>query len=122
VYTTVVFHEVSGDAIGNIIREMHRLLTPGGVAINLDAAGRKEDMTAWQLISGSIDMDFNNEIGWNDSVGADYPALYREAGFPGSKVGYQPPTAKAEKGNTLFHESGYTGAGGSWYISSARKS
>ncbi len=121
IYTTVVFHEISGDAIENVIHEMHRLLAPGGVAINLDAAARKEDMTTWQLISGSLDMDFNNEIGWNDSVATDYAALYRRAGFPASKVGYQPPVAKAEPGNTLFHESGYTGVGGSWYISSARK-
>ncbi len=121
VYTTVVFHEVSGEATQNIIHEMHRLLAPGGVAINLDAAGRRDDLTTWQLISGAIDMDFNNEYGWNASVGMDYASVYRQAGFPSSKIGYQPPVAKAERGNALFHESGYTGAGGSWYITSARK-
>jgi hypothetical protein len=100
---------------------MHRLLAPGGVAINLDAAGRRDDLTTWQLISGAIDMDFNNEYGWNASVGMDYASVYRQAEFPSSKIGYQPPVAKAERGNALFHESGYTGAGGSWYITSARK-
>ncbi len=122
VYSTALFHEVSGEAIRNIIHEMHRVLKPGGVAINLDVAGRRADLTTWELISGSIDMDFNNEVGWNDSVAADYPALYAEAGFPSSRTGYQLQIPKAERGSTQFREAGYKGVGGGWYITSAQKS
>jgi SAM-dependent methyltransferase len=121
IYTTVVFHEVSGPAIENIIAEAHRLLKPGGVLINLDVAGRYDDLTTWQKISGNIDENFNNEVGWTASVTADYDALYRNAGFQEVRVGYQPPLAKAERGQALFHATGYSGVGGSWYISSGRK-
>jgi ubiquinone/menaquinone biosynthesis C-methylase UbiE len=121
VYTTVVFHEVSAAAMRNILGEMHRLLAPGGVAVNLDVAGRYEDLSTWQRLSGTLDMNFNNEYGWLDAVRADLYRLYRTAGFATARVGYQPPVARAEPGVTGFHETGYRGPGGSWYISSAAK-
>ena len=121
VFTSVVFHEVSYPAIVNIIHEMHRLLRPGGVAINLDVAGRYEELTTWQRISGSLDMDYNNEIGWKASTTADYKSIYRDAGFSDVRVGYQPAATSAESGVNAFHEWGYKGVGASWYISSAQK-
>jgi ubiquinone/menaquinone biosynthesis C-methylase UbiE len=121
VYTTVVFHEVSAAAIQNILGEMHRLLAPGGVAVNLDVAGRYEELSTWQRISGTLDMSFNNEYGWLNAVRANLHDLYRKAGFPSARVGYQPPVARAERGVAGFHETGYRGPGGSWYLSSAEK-
>jgi SAM-dependent methyltransferase len=121
VYTTVVFHEISAAAMQNILGEMHRLLAPGGVAVNLDVAGRYAELSTWQRISGALDMSFNNEYGWLGAVSADLQGLYRKAGFAAARVGYQPPVPRAERGAAGFHETGYRGPGGSWYISSAAK-
>jgi SAM-dependent methyltransferase len=121
VYTAIVFHEVSTAAMRNIIGEMHRLLAPGGVAVNLDVAGRYEELSTWQRVSGALDMSFNNEYGWLGAVSADLHGLYREAGFASPRIGYQPPVARAERGVPAFHDRGYRGPGGSWYISSAAK-
>jgi SAM-dependent methyltransferase len=80
-----LFHETSGKAVRNIVREIHRLLTPGGVTLHSDPQlGRGLDphdayMHDW-------DTYYNNEPFWGPLHDIPPADLFGNAGFPRSSV------------------------------------
>lgn len=80
-----LFHETSGKAIRNIVREIHRLLKPGGVTMHSDPQlGRGLD--PHDAFLHDWDTYYNNEPFWGPlhDIGAE--RLFVEAGFPKDSV------------------------------------
>ena len=82
VVSHILLHEAPPDAVRNILRETHRLLSPGGLMVHADfpGYGALDPLTAFL-----IDWDTwnNNEPFWGPMRDMDVPKAAREAGFTG---------------------------------------
>jgi SAM-dependent methyltransferase len=121
VFSCVLLHETSPEALRNILAESHRLLAPGGVAIHLEVPMRAELQDLWGKLQSDFEMRYNNEPHWNGALAADYEAELRRAGFDDVAVGYQEATSSARRGNNGFSDEPQ-GVFRSWFVASGRKS
>lgn len=78
--TMIFLHELSTKAIRNIIREMHRVLRPGGVMINLEQPQYK-GMTPIDAYMRDWDTRNNNEPFWGTLHDMDLEQLAVDSGF-----------------------------------------
>lgn len=120
VYSCVVMHETSPEALRNIIAESHRLLRPGGVAVHLEVPLREETLDIWGKVLGDFEERYNNEHNWRCALRTDFQAELRRAGFQDVEVGYQEATPTARRGNNGFSEE-CQGVFRSWFVASGRK-
>jgi len=120
VFSCVLLHETSPDAIGRIMQESYRLLKPGGIVAHLEVPQRYDQMDLWGKIRGEIEADYNNEPNWKAAISADHAALLKTAGFRDISVGYQSATGNPVPGEGRFSDRS-EGVFRCWFIASARK-
>jgi len=77
VTSTMLLHELPGEAVEETLAETHRLLAPGGVSIHLDF---RADDPFWQFIFYGHGVR-NNEPFLEPLMRMDLAAAYRRAGF-----------------------------------------
>jgi ubiquinone/menaquinone biosynthesis C-methylase UbiE len=119
VFSCVLFHETSEDAIARILAESRRLLAPGGVAVHLEVPNRYETMDLWSKVRGKIESDYNNEPAWKDAISVDYRLLMTEAGFNNVLAGYQATSFDPKPGQGGFSDTSL-GTFRSWFVTSGR--
>lgn len=85
VATAGVFHETSGTASGNIMREVHRLLAPGGVSINSDIPHQHANNLHDQFML-DWDCHYNSEPFWARWTAMTSRHLMTKAGFDPGQV------------------------------------
>ncbi len=104
----ILLHEVSRKATRNIMKECHRLLTPGGVTAHQDVtpfAG----MSPFEAFEADWDTYNNNEPCWGQMRSADGIALMTGAGFARNKVRQTwVPHGTADYGDTPVGNATYT--------------
>jgi ubiquinone/menaquinone biosynthesis C-methylase UbiE len=96
VVSSAVMHETSNRALPRILRECHRLLSPGGHVIHLEVPARFELESTWSRIRGYFEAVHNNEPFWLTAESADVEGMLRAAGFADAKAGYQPASTRAD--------------------------
>jgi SAM-dependent methyltransferase len=101
-----LLHEIGRENRRAMMREAHRVLAPGGVAIHQDVPTRFEPTLVRQVERG-WDERFNGEIFWNVYAGDDLVADMRAAGFAADRI----VETRIEK---------VAGTGG-WYLLSGEK-
>jgi SAM-dependent methyltransferase len=85
VVSHILLHEVSRKALGNIMKECHRLLAPGGVTAHQDVT-LFQGMTPYEAFDADWDTYNNNEPCWAQMRDVDAVALMSGAGFAKAKV------------------------------------
>jgi len=80
VVSRILIHETSRSALPNILRECHRLLTPGGVMLHCDAP-QFDEMDAYQASLRDWDATCNNEPFMLTVYNLPLEQMYAEAGF-----------------------------------------
>jgi ubiquinone/menaquinone biosynthesis C-methylase UbiE len=81
VTTAMFWHETSGTAMPRIMREVYRVLAPGGLTLHLEQP-QYEGMDPFEAFMRDWDAYNNNEPFWTRMHEADLEALVTEAGFP----------------------------------------
>ncbi|MBP7335592.1 class I SAM-dependent methyltransferase [Niveispirillum sp.] len=76
-----VMHEIDNDVRRAMMRESHRLLAAGGVALHQDVPYRFQDLDVPQQVEKSWDVEFNNEPFWVTYTTADVTGDLVAAGF-----------------------------------------
>jgi len=119
----IMVHETSDKAIRTIMREAHRLLSPGGLVIHAETPPYQalDPFDAFML---DWDTRNNNEPYWGASHEIDPVALAVETGFDGSKafeVMEPSAFAEAEARRTRIFQGGDFAGGGAWYLYGVRK-
>ncbi|NKB45186.1 MAG: methyltransferase domain-containing protein [Alphaproteobacteria bacterium] len=114
----ILIHETSTTAFRNIMKETHRLLTPGGVAVHVETPAYK-GMDAYDAFILDWDTYNNNEPFWSKSHEIDPPSAAKEAGFDPEKTfeAMAPSAYEAAKAKrTNVFQGGDFGGGGFWYL------
>jgi len=119
VYSCVLLHETSPEAMAAILAESKRLLKPGGIAIHLEVPLIHEFGDVWQELSSELEAQYNNEPNWRGALSADYASLMAAAGFGDVKVGYQSTATDAHKSPKVFKDQS-DGVFRSWFVASGR--
>ena len=123
VVSHILVHETSHTAIRRLMREAHRLLTPGGVVLHVETPPYRtlEPYDAFML---DWDTRNNNEPFWRASHALVPADLAVESGFdPAQAFEAMAPSVfgEAEARRTGVFQSGDFGGAGAWYIWGARK-
>ncbi|WP_200930584.1 class I SAM-dependent methyltransferase [Pseudorhodoferax sp. Leaf274] len=102
----ILLHETSGKAMPRIVRECHRLLSPGGYAIHADLPPFDLMSPFTQFILDN-ETWYNNEPFWGAMREIDQVQLAIDAGFPADSVAFATaPMAILE--STAAGAAGYT--------------
>ncbi|WP_260928527.1 class I SAM-dependent methyltransferase [Novosphingobium sp. 9] len=117
VYSCILFHESSPEAVQAILAESRRLLTPGGLAVHLEVPLLHDNSDPWVELSGELEAQYNNEPNWRGALTADYPALFAAAGFHDIEAGYQATSLDARSGPFRFGAKS-EGVFRSWFVAS----
>lgn len=120
VFSAVLFHETAAPAVPKILAECRRLLRPGGLMVHLEVPQRYESMDLWGRIRGEIETHYNNEPFWRGAISLNFAAEFAELGFEDIRVGYQPGSFRAVRGQHGFSETPLNGPR-DWFLASARK-
>ena len=120
IYSCAMIHESSNSAVPNFVKEMHRLLRPGGVAVHLEVPLRHEDLDIWGQLICDYETRYNNEPFWTGALKADLAGELKKCGFKNVASGFQEATRKAEPGKGGFSDKNL-GAFRSWYVASGQK-
>ena len=109
VTTAMFWHETSTTAMPKIMRDVHRVLAPGGVTLHLEQPQYK-GMDPFEALMRDWDAHNNNEPFWTRMHEADLGALVTQSGFaPGA---YFETTMQAKVDRSLFPAPvGSTGGG-----------
>lgn len=85
VFTTMVLHETSREALPRLLAETHRLLRPGGLTIHLEQPPFRS-LDPFEQFMRDWDGRYNNEPFWSSLHESSLPALLQEAGFPAERI------------------------------------
>jgi ubiquinone/menaquinone biosynthesis C-methylase UbiE len=120
VYSCVVLHETSAEAVAAIVKEAKRILRPGGLMVHLEVPSRYDEASAWDLLQVEFENRYNNEPFWEGANTINYEALLQEVGFSEVMVGYQATRRPVERGNIGFSLQS-SGAFACWFVASGVK-
>ena len=120
VYSCAMIHETSRSAVPNIIRESHRLLRPGGVAVHLEVPLRYADLDIWGQLICDYETRYNNEPFWTGALKADLAGEMTRSGFRNVASGFQEATRRARPGTGGYSDKNL-GEFRSWYVASGQK-
>jgi ubiquinone/menaquinone biosynthesis C-methylase UbiE len=81
VQTTMFLHETSGKALPRIIKELYRVLAPGGLMLHLEQPQYSDEMPLYEQFIRDWDAFNNNEPFWSAMHALDLKRLMVEAGF-----------------------------------------
>jgi ubiquinone/menaquinone biosynthesis C-methylase UbiE len=81
VQTTMFLHETSGKALPRIIKELYRVLAPGGLMLHLEQPQYSDEMPLYEQFIRDWDAFNNNEPFWSAMHALDLKRLMAEAGF-----------------------------------------
>lgn len=81
VQSTMVLHETSHRAMPRMMREIHRLLAPGGITLHIEQPQYQEKMDLCEQCLRDWDAFNNNEPYWTRFHEVDLDAVLVEAGF-----------------------------------------
>lgn len=99
VTTAMFWHETSTSAMPRIMREVHRVLAPGGVTLHLEQP-QYPGMDPFEAFMRDWDAYNNNEPFWTRMHEADLEALVTRSGFPPGA--YFETTMQAKVDRSLF--------------------
>jgi SAM-dependent methyltransferase len=121
IYSTMFFHETSWRALRAILREVDRLLAPGGLQLHLEQPPYR-GMSEFEKFLRDWDCYYNNEPFWTTLHDTDMPALLRELGFASDRIFETEIHAVVESASPkVATETEDYGRGGMWYaVGSAR--
>ncbi len=119
VYSCVVLHETSPEAMVNILAESKRLLRPGGIAIHLEVPLIHTMGDHWEEFTSELEAQFNNEPNWRGALTADYRAVMESLGFADVRLGYQSTATDARTSAKVFKDTS-DGVFRSWFVASGR--
>ncbi|NBN90470.1 MAG: class I SAM-dependent methyltransferase [Actinobacteria bacterium] len=103
VFTTMVLHETSRQALPKIFAEAHRLLRAGGLTIHLEQPPYR-GLPAFEQFMRDWDGRFNNEPFWSALHETDCAALLAKSGFGSANVFESRCTAPPAGGSTRGDE------------------
>jgi ubiquinone/menaquinone biosynthesis C-methylase UbiE len=99
VTTAMFWHETSTAAMPKIMREVHRVLAPGGLTLHLEQP-QYEGMDPFEAFMRDWDAYNNNEPFWTRMHEADLAQLLTQSGFP--EGAYFETTMQAKVDRSLF--------------------
>ncbi len=99
VTTAMFWHETSTTAMPRILREIHRVLAPGGVTLHLEQP-QYAGMDPFEAFMRDWDAYNNNEPFWTRMHEADLERLVTQSGFP--EGAYFETTMQAKVDRSLF--------------------
>ena len=99
VTTAMFWHETSNTAMPKIMREVHRVLAPGGLTLHLEQP-QYTGMDPFEAFMRDWDAYNNNEPFWTRMHEADLDTLLTRSGFPPGA--YFETTMQAKVDRTLF--------------------
>ncbi|MBL8327870.1 MAG: class I SAM-dependent methyltransferase [Rubrivivax sp.] len=99
VTTAMFWHETSSSAMPRILREVHRVLAPGGLTLHLEQP-QYQDMEPFEAFMRDWDTYNNNEPFWTRMHEIDLARMMHEVGFP--EDAYFETTMRAKTDRTLF--------------------
>ena len=108
VTTAMFWHETSTAAMPRIMKEVHRVLSPGGLTLHLEQP-QYQGMEPFEAFMRDWDTYNNNEPFWTRMHEADLDALITKSGFPAGS--YFETTMQAKVDRTLFPAAGGTEGG-----------
>jgi ubiquinone/menaquinone biosynthesis C-methylase UbiE len=122
VVSSILFHETSGKALPAIIRECHRLLAAGGMAVHGDLPPFWA-MDEFNQFMFDCETYYNNEPYWGAMRQVDQVAESAKAGFDAAKVEFKmaPSAYRAAAGVDRKFEAGEFAPGNAWQVLVTRK-
>lgn len=82
VQTTMFLHELSGDALPQVLGECARVLKPGGLMLHLEQPQYADDMPLYEQFIRDWDAFNNNEPFWSSMHAFELEELIADAGLP----------------------------------------
>ena len=124
VVSHALLHETSKPAVTAILREVHRVLRPGGVTAHAEVPARVEVMSPWEQLRSGYEGWYNQEPFWNALTELDLAGIAAAAGFTGALQGFQ-QTATDGRRDAAVKRFTPVAEGkldlGNWFLMSARK-
>lgn len=117
VYTTMVLHETSADAVAALFAEAHRLLAPGGLTVHLEQPPYRHSEPFEQFMR-DWDGRNNNEPFWSRLHETSLPDELVAAGFRRESV-FEDSAVAAGFGEAAERED--FGRAPNWYVAGARR-
>jgi SAM-dependent methyltransferase len=122
VCSSILFHETSSRALPAIVRECHRLLAPGGIAVHGDLPPfwAMDEFNQFML---DCETYYNNEPYWGAMREVDQVAESIKAGFAPDKVEFvmAPSAYRSAAGHERSFEAGEFAPGNAWQVLVTRK-
>jgi ubiquinone/menaquinone biosynthesis C-methylase UbiE len=122
VVSSILFHETSAKALPAIIRECHRLLSPGGMAVHGDLPPfwAMDEFNQFML---DCETYYNNEPYWGAMREVDQVAESVKAGFKPENVEFcmAPSAYRASVGLQRDFQAGEFAPGNAWQVLVTRK-
>ena len=81
VQTTMFLHETGGKSIYQIMKEIHRVLKPGGVTLHIEQPQYTDDMSLYEKFIRDWDAYYNSEPYWSKMHDIDPVELMTTSGF-----------------------------------------
>jgi SAM-dependent methyltransferase len=81
IQTTMFLHETSGKSIHGIMKEIYRMLKPGGLTMHIEQPQYTPEMDLYEQFIRDWDAFYNNEPFWSKMHDIDPVELMTQAGF-----------------------------------------
>lgn len=86
IQTTMFLHETSGKSIYKIIKEIYRMLKPGGLSLHIEQPQYTPEMDLYEQFIRDWDAFYNNEPFWSKMHDIETVELMTSAGFNKDKL------------------------------------